>query len=239
MSARHSETTHNNIGNPAFWSIHRRLTTRAMAIFISTLLTLSACSSTPNVPAPSETENSGIASAGATTSKAAPPPTVEAAYMPATADGPAQNVPIPVLPDKAKEFSKDGLIAFAEYWYSTLGYAFETGDPDPMMAVSGPDCKTCAAMSQTVVAGHAGGKWIVGGKIIIDPPHTSFVLTPKDNYQATTLARQERVQYFNADKSLSIDRGVTRAQGDILVGLYQEGQWIALTVEHLGGSKGS
>ncbi|POH58557.1 hypothetical protein CVS28_10420 [Arthrobacter glacialis] len=146
---------------------------------------------------------------------------------------------MPVLPGKAKEFSKEGLIAFTEYWYETLGYAFETGDPAPMMSISDPGCRTCEAIEKMVVSGHAGGKWIVGGKMVIGAPASSFTLTAEKTYQAITMARQEQVKYFKADKTLSKDLGVTIAEGDILVGDYKGGRWIALTVEHLDGSNGS
>lgn len=103
------------------------------------------------------------------------PPTQHAAVCkPATDQGPAENVPVPVLSEMAKEFSKEGLIAVNEYWYSTLGYAFETGDSEPMMSIRGPNCRPCEAMRKTVEAWYSDGKWISGGQMIIDPPNSSF-----------------------------------------------------------------
>ncbi|MHA7175840.1 DUF6318 family protein [Arthrobacter sp. Sr24] len=206
-------------------------------------LVLAGCSPPSTVdptPLPSTAPATSIESSGT-----AVPPTTEppipspAVYKPATEQGPAENVPVPVLPQKAKEFSKEGLIAFAKYWYSTLGYAFETGDPAPMMAISGPDCRTCQAMEKTTVAGHAAGKWIMGGRMIVDPPSVTFVETPNGTFQAIALVRQEQVKYFRADKTLSKDLGITTATGDILVASYVDGSWLAGTVEHLAGSKGS
>ena len=156
-----------------------------------------------------------------------------AVYQPATETGPAQNVPVPVLPPKAKEFSKEGLIAFTEYWYSTLGYAFETGNPQPLQNISDPGCKTCEAMAKGVVNGFKDGKWIMGGQMVIGPPNATFDQMSDGTYQATTMARQNQVRYYNADKSLSKDFGVTIARGDILIGRYSDGKWIAVTVEHL------
>src|SRR6185312_1169890 len=92
---------------------------------ITSVLVLVGCSAPPTA-APT-------GSAGATTMVSeetadVPPTTVAAAvYKPATADGPAENVPVPVLPGAATEFTREGLIAFTNYWYSTLGYAYETG----------------------------------------------------------------------------------------------------------------
>ena len=44
-------------------------------------------------------------------------PTPAASYKPADATGRAQNVPVPVLPEAAKAETKEGLEAFARYWF--------------------------------------------------------------------------------------------------------------------------
>ncbi len=211
-----------------------------LGVIVIALLTLSGCTDGENTPVPSDGASSSQTSAtGIATATAEPSVTPQPAYKPATDQGPAENVPIPVMPEKAKEFSKEGLIAFTEYWYQTLGYAFETGNPEPMMAISDPGCKTCGAMKEAVIGGHAEGKWIKGGKMVIDPPRSAFVKIADGTYQALTMARQENVMYFKADGTLSKDLGVTIAQRDILVGKYHDGAWIAITVEHTAGSKSS
>lgn len=208
-----------------------------LVILAACAMVLAGCSS-PSSGETSPPQSSATVTSIESSVTAAPPTTASpsathAAYKPATEQGPAENVPVPALPDKAKEFSKEGLIAFTEYWYSTLGYAFETGDPEPMLAISGPDCKTCAAMSKAVASGHKDGKWIMGGTMEITTPTTTFNVMPDGTYQATTLARQNQVRYFKADGTLSTDFGVTVARGDILIGSFTDNQWIAITVEHL------
>lgn len=202
------------------------------------LLTVTGCNSPGGTVDPT-----GTATAQATATESVtplpPPTTVAPVYKPATDQGPAENVPVPVLPAKAKEFSKEGLIAFTEYWYSTLGYAFETGDPVPMMSISDSGCKTCVAMEKAVVGGYEEGQWIKGGRMVIDPPHSPFVAMPDGTYQALTTARQEQVKFFNSDGSLRKDFGVTIAEPDILVATYGDGKWVAITVEHVAGSKAS
>ena len=213
---------------------HRTIIALAMAgVFL-----MAGCSSPPEA-GPTNPPATVPATTAPSPASNTPPPSTSAVYKPATAQGPAENVPVPVLPDKAKEFSKEGLIAFTEYWYSTLGYAFETGDPGPMLAISDPGCRTCMAMKNTTEAGHADGKWISGGKMVIQAPTSNFTQTPDGTYQAITMARQEQVKYFRADKTLSKDLGITTAKGDILVGAYKDGRWSAVTVEHLAGSSGT
>ncbi|WP_306986949.1 DUF6318 family protein [Arthrobacter silviterrae] len=147
-------------------------------------------------------------------------------------------MPVPVLPAKAKEFSKEGLEAFATYWYATLGYAFETGDAGPMLAISDPGCKPCNAMKSSAIGGHENGRWIVGGQMEVLTTEASFDPAPGGSYQTITMVRQSQVKYYRADKSLSKDLGAKSSVADIVVTNYVKGQWIAQTVEHLKGSSG-
>jgi hypothetical protein len=52
-------------------------------------------------------------------------------------------VPVPVLPEAAKANSKEGLEAFATYWYQALSYAYETGDTTIVSQLSGSNCVFC------------------------------------------------------------------------------------------------
>ncbi|MBP2414607.1 hypothetical protein JOF48_003406 [Arthrobacter stackebrandtii] len=126
------------------------------AALIAGVLALVGCSTPPTATPSSSTG----AATSAPVESTAPPPTTAApaVYKPATDQGPAENVPVPVLPDKAKEFSKEGLMAFTEYWYSTLGYAFETGDTKPMTDITGTGCPICSVMTKAAVAWHEEGR---------------------------------------------------------------------------------
>jgi len=202
---------------------------------IAALLLLAGCTAfQAEDPPPTATRTATTTTAPPTPS---PTPSAVTAYVPATADGPAQNVPTPVLPEKAKEFSKEGLEAFARHWYTTLGYAFETGNPGPMLAISNPDCKPCDAMKDGVTGGHADGKWIVGGQMFVLSMDSTFKQMPDETFQVVGMVRQQHVIYYNADSSVSKDLGVKAAVGDIVVGKYSDGRWTAVTVEHLQGSK--
>ena len=93
------------------------------AVFgLTAIVLLSGCQggSTPNA-SPSETSSttaspsSSASSPAASATPRAPPPSV---YKPADAMGKAQNVPVPEMPELAKENSKAGLEAFIGYWYA-------------------------------------------------------------------------------------------------------------------------
>src|SRR6478736_5308400 len=113
----------------------------AAALLTAAVLTGTACTS--GQASPGATPSSG---SPATSSSASPTPTPTptASYKPADASGRAQNVPVPVLPEAAKAETKEGLEAFARYWYSALSYAYETGDMGPLDSVSAPTCASCA-----------------------------------------------------------------------------------------------
>lgn len=94
-----------------------------------------------------------------------PTTTPTAVYKPADASGPAQNVPVPVLPEVAKTETKEGLEAFVRYWYATLNYAFETGKTERLMEISAPGCVFCKGLRDGVSEAWAEGRWVSGGKI--------------------------------------------------------------------------
>ncbi|POH73359.1 hypothetical protein CVS27_10615 [Arthrobacter glacialis] len=156
-----------------------------------------------------------------------------AAYQPATAEGPAQNVPVPMLPEKAKEFSKEGLIAFAEYWYETLGYVYETGDSAPMMAVTEAGCKTCAFINEPVGELYKTGGWVVGGKMTVHEATSTFQELPDGTYQAVLMIQQTKVSAYSVDKSLTTEHPQHKARANIVVARYLDDQWRAQTAEAL------
>ncbi|PXA69055.1 hypothetical protein CVS29_00250 [Arthrobacter psychrochitiniphilus] len=206
----------------------------ALLLLVVAILGISGCSSLPQevVEAPTSAVPVASNTAEMTTQALA---TTAAAYKPATETGPAENVPVPVLPEKAKEFSKEGLIAFTEYWYQTLGYAFETGDPDPMMAITGAACPSCEAMKVAVVPWHSEGRWIMGGQMMVLSATTSFVPLEDGTYQVTALVRQQHLKFYRGDGTLADDRGQKPSVGDSLGAVYDAGRWKALDIQRLKG----
>ena len=97
----------------------------AVALVSISLMSVTACNGGGTPPPGSPPADSQSPSASSTPS-AAPTPT--ASYKPADATGKAQNVPVPELPEAAKAETKEGLEAFARYWFELLNYGYETGD---------------------------------------------------------------------------------------------------------------
>jgi hypothetical protein len=134
----------------------------AAAVVAAALLLAGCAGGAPADPGtvPSTPTGSATASPSAT-----PTPTPSAVYKPADASGPAQNVPVPVLPEVAKTETKEGAEAFAKYWFSVLSYAYETGDTEHLSALSGPDCVFCNGLVDNIKTAWSDGKWISGGRI--------------------------------------------------------------------------
>src|SRR5690606_17372460 len=92
---------------------HRGSRQFALVLLAAGSLVLAGCSSSspvdPTTPLSSAPTTSIESSGTATPTPTVPPTTSPAVYKPATDQGPAENVPIPALPDEAKEFSKEGL----------------------------------------------------------------------------------------------------------------------------------
>ncbi|NVM97233.1 DUF6318 family protein [Arthrobacter sp. SDTb3-6] len=199
---------------------------------LAAVLALAGCGTdSPPNRAPSPASASATGAAPPTTAAPTTPPIP--VYKPATANGPAQNVPVPVLPAKAKEFSKAGLEAFATYWYSTLGYVYETGDSKPMMAITGNSCSTCERTNGPVGDWYRSGGWITGGRLKVHSATSSFEHAADGSYQAIVIIEQSPVSYYSADGTLDEALAPTIARPDIVVATYSNARWTAETAEHL------
>ncbi|HSU47181.1 MAG TPA: DUF6318 family protein, partial [Arthrobacter sp.] len=142
----------------------RAVRSGAAALVVGLAVVLSGCNSGGS-PGPGGT--SSPVAAETPTATATPAPTPSAVYKPADASGPAQNVPVPVLPEVAKTETKEGAEAFTKYWFSVLSYAYETGDTADLSKHSKAACSFCQGLVEDIEAAWAEGKWISGGQIEI------------------------------------------------------------------------
>lgn len=170
-------------------SVHMRLCVLAATAITAGALALSACaggapggSGTPSTPAPSQSAPAP-----------SPSPTPSAVYKPADAKGKAQNVPLPVMPEAAKAETKEGLEAFAKYWYASLSYAYETGDVAPVSSGSDPNCVFCKGLISGVTTAWLDGRWIVGGQIETASVTASFK-PGAASHQATIQVVQQKLE---------------------------------------------
>ncbi|MCO4273133.1 DUF6318 family protein [Pseudarthrobacter sp. HLT3-5] len=140
---------------------------------------------------------------------------------------------MPVLPEVAKTETKEGLEAFVAYWYSTLSYAYETGDTKPLESASGPSCGSCAKVRTEVTEWHSDGRWMAGGKMHVEGVHSDFIETGPAEYQAVVQVYQDATDYYLADATLKGSLPRQPAVGDIVIAVFDGSGWKANTVEHL------
>lgn len=206
--------------------------TRARLFVVTTLATVMTLTACWNGGQPqAEQSASPAVSASAT---ASPTPTPTAAYKPADAKGKAENVPIPVLPEAAKANSKEGVEAFARYWYDLLNYGFETGQLGPIREVTAPNCAMCSKVFPGIEKWSSNGRWIVGSKIQVQAVTSKFVATVSGEYQVTVQSQQSAGTLHNADGSVGQNVAVSGVLGDLVIAKYVDGKWFASTVDRLG-----
>ena len=175
----------------------RRLRPALLAVVAASALALTGCNS-GGIPDGSRTSTPALPES--TTPSATPTPTPTAAHVPASASGPAKNVPVPVLPEVAKTETKEGLEAFAAYWYATLSYAYETGDIELLEEISAPSCVFCKGLRDGVTTAWAESRWISGGQITT--PSVTAQVSPGLPGQATVQVLQQTIEIRKSDGSL-------------------------------------
>ena len=103
-----------------------------------------------------------------------------AEYVPASADGPAQNVPEPRLPVSATENSDDGAKATLEYFWEAEAFASLTGNGDSLAVVSDDSCAFCHESIDGWPKNYEDGYWsVLHGDIIVNV--TEVVTSEEDD----------------------------------------------------------
>lgn len=200
----------------------RRLSLHLVALVAGAGLLLTGCNTGGNPGA--GTSSSSPSAAQTPSASATPTPTATPAYVPASAKGRAQNVPVPVLPEVAKTETKAGLEAFVAHWYATLSYAYETGDTQPLKEISGPKCAFCTGLTESVSAAWGGGRWVLGGKIKT-PAIAAEVVSGGPSY-AIVQVLQQAVEIRKSDGGLYQDPTKATNTGSRADATFSSSGWI-------------
>lgn len=192
---------------------------RIFAVCIAmTLLPATACTGGGTTP--------GATAAPATSSPAASPtPTATASYKPADASGRAQNVPVPVLPEAAKAETKEGLEAFARYWFAQLNFAYETGNSSGLESVTAPACEFCAKITNSLAANYADDRWLSGGRIETPSISTTFEPDPSGQYQVVVQVQQGTITYFAPGGTEFRKPTPPSDTGNVMLVTHKTGEW--------------
>jgi hypothetical protein len=202
------------------------------ALFTASVLVLTACNGGSNPPGNDPPSASASASTSATPSPTLAP---SAAYKPADAKGKAQNVPVPVLPEAAKAETKEGLEAFAAYWFKLLGYGYETGDVSGLEPITSSACSSCERAKKVITGWHKDGRWLVGGKIDTPAISTTFRVAADGNYQVPVQVSQSALSYYNADGSLYRADPKPDDTGNLMMAVFKDGSWYVNNIQPIVG----
>lgn len=212
----------------------RQLRMVTLAVVATAALLLSGCNSGGG-PNSGGTVSPSATATESPTPSATPTPTLTQVYKPADATGPAQNVPVPVLPEVAKTETKEGLEAFARYWYSTLSYAYETGDVEALNQVTGLDCGNCQAAKRIIGNWHAEGRWLEGGKIVTPAIESQFVKTSDGTYQVIVQVQQSELRAYKPDGTMSDTVVAPTDVAQIFLAAYSPSGWQLVDAQRLNG----
>ncbi|WP_285244500.1 DUF6318 family protein [Pseudarthrobacter sp. fls2-241-R2A-127] len=189
-------TLQNLFTSRAFWSRPQR--SSAGALLVAGSLLLAGCAGSS--PADPGTASPAASESATPSAPATQTPTPSAVYKPADASGPAQNVPVPVLPEVAKTETKEGAEAFVRFWYENLSFAYETGNTEAFIQISGPGCVFCNGLKDGISEAWSGGRWISGGKI--ETPAVTATVEPGTEPYAVVQVIQSTIEIRNADGTL-------------------------------------
>jgi hypothetical protein len=206
----------------------------SVGLVAALLMSVTACSGGAESPAASPTAESPSPSAASTPS-ATPTPTPTPTYKPADAAGKAQNVPVPVLPEVAKTETKEGLEAFARYWFQLLSYGYETGDSSAIDAITSSACEQCERAKEVFTGWHSSGRWLAGGKVETPALSTTFRIAPDGNYQVAIQVSQQPLSYYNADGSLDSADPRTDDTGNLMLATFKDGSWYVNNIQPIVG----
>lgn len=198
-------------------------------------LLLTGCS--PDDDDGAAASSSSTASSAAASSSEPGPDATPADYVPASLDGPAQNVPKPVMPDLAKKESRDGAQAFLDYWSDAMWYAYQTGDTSYARDIISPHCEVCLDELSEVELAYKASQWLTGGRQV-------FEVQDSVVQRATDGIYKPVVKYKNDEVRLVGDQGLVdtvepdpNSDDPLLVYLdYQDQAWIYITMAPLPGS---
>nr|WP_281450643.1 DUF6318 family protein [Paenarthrobacter nitroguajacolicus] len=146
-------------------------------------------------------------------------------YKPADANGRAQNVPVPVMPELAKENSKAGLEAFIGYWYATYSYAIESGDLTEWTKITNTTLPVAIAHSDSVRQNYIEGRWLAGGRLTTPVVDVTWINGAAQIQSAKVQVIQEAIQYYDAVGTKGQADSAATNTADAVFSKFVEGRW--------------
>jgi len=154
-----------------------------------------------------------------------PSPSSSTASSPSTspsAPSATESAP-PELPEAATTGDAAGAEAFVKHWVDALNYAYQTGDTEPLRAISESGCQTCSDLSDEIEERRCSGKRLEGGLAVVD-----LVRSPPPEKGIVSVS----AQLTQAEGQLVADDGSTETVAAEppsnlgFVAAFEEGRWM-------------
>ncbi|WP_416430015.1 DUF6318 family protein [Paenarthrobacter nicotinovorans] len=202
------------------------LRARPAAIVVVAAVLLSGCQGGSPTAGNSETHTTTASpTSGVSSPVASAAPPSSGAYKPADASGKAQNVPVPVMPELAKENSKAGLEAFIGYWYATYSYAIETGDLTAWSKVTDTTLPVAIAHRDSVKLNYVEGRWMAGGRLTVPVVEVSWNSGSDQIHSSRVQVLQEPIRYYDAGGTKGQEDSAATNTADAVFAKYVAGSW--------------
>jgi hypothetical protein len=204
-------------------------------LLVALLLTGCGAEDDDAAASPSSTVSTGAPAASSSSSEPGSGAT-PADYVPASLDGPAQNVPEPVMPDLAREESREGAQAFLDYWSDAMWYAHQTGDTSYVRTIVSKSCEVCDEQLDFIEDVHADNAWFIGGKESPVIQEVSIQRSAEGIYKPIVLASAAGVQLVESG-TVTYEASPRSGEGDPFPVYmdYVDGAWIYITAANMPG----
>lgn len=203
---------------------------RVVAALVGAGLLLSACQGGGPTPGTSPSASSTSTSPSATPT---PTPSPSAKYIPASAKGKAQNVPVPVKPALADQNSKAGLEAFTKYWFALLDYGYQTGDTKTWTSLTGPNCQFCQSLKEGIDDVYTVNEWMVGGKLTTPSVEAKWKAGASSQGAAVQVVQKE-ITYFDGKGRVDRELSPESNNGIALIAEFGPTGWQVKDLGRLG-----
>ncbi|WP_147017567.1 DUF6318 family protein [Kocuria turfanensis] len=156
--------------------------------------------------------------------------------MPASLDGPAQNVPKPVMPELAREESREGAQAFLDYWSDAMWYAYQTGDTSYARDIISDSCDVCSDQLDLLEEIYQSDAWAVGGRESVTIKESTITSGPDGVYKPVVSGVTEGAKLIeNGQVSLDVPPDSGAGDPHVIYMDYVQGEWVYISAANLPG----
>jgi hypothetical protein len=159
-------------------------------------------------------------------------------YVPASLEGPAQNVPKPVMPDLAREESREGAQAFLDYWSDAMWYAYQTGDTSYARDIISQHCDVCMDQLGLLEEIYDSGAWAIGGRESVAIQEPTITPAADGVYKPIVSGTAEGAKLIEAGQvTLDVPPDYGVDDPHIIYLDYVQEEWVYISAANLPGTK--